>query len=124
MASAICAQGPLKSVEWFFDFVSPFSYLRFERVGEVEHLGKVTMMPVVLAGVLKHWGQKGPAEIPAKRRFTYRFIQWQAERLGIPLKFPPTQPFNPLKALRLAIPAMRMHGISCVKTWGYAIQTR
>jgi 2-hydroxychromene-2-carboxylate isomerase len=95
----------MKCVEWFFDFVSPFSYLQFERIADVERLGKVTLTPVVLAGILKHWGQKGPAEIPAKRRFTYRFIQWQAEQLGIALKFPPSHPFNPIKALRLAIVA-------------------
>ena len=29
-------------------------------------------------------GNKGPAEIPGKREFTYRFAYWQAGKLGIP----------------------------------------
>jgi 2-hydroxychromene-2-carboxylate isomerase len=95
----------MKNVEWFFDFVSPFSYLQFERIAEVESRAHVTLTPVVLAGILNHWGQKGPAEIPAKRRFTYRFVQWQADRQGTALKFPPMHPFNPLRALRLALVA-------------------
>ena len=48
-------------------------------------------------------GQKGPAEIAAKRAFTYRFCIWRAKTLGIPLRFPPEHPFNPLPLLRLAI---------------------
>ena len=50
-------------------------------------------------------GHKGPAEIASKRIFTYRFVAWQASRLGIPLKFPAVHPFNPLPLLRLAIVA-------------------
>jgi 2-hydroxychromene-2-carboxylate isomerase len=53
-------------------------------------------------------------EIPAKRRFTYRFVQWLAERQGVPMKFPPAHPFNPLKALRLACVAG--NDIASVKT--------
>jgi 2-hydroxychromene-2-carboxylate isomerase len=48
-------------------------------------------------------GQRGPAEIPAKRAFTYRFCLWQAKRIGIAMRFPPEHPFNPLSLLRLAI---------------------
>jgi 2-hydroxychromene-2-carboxylate isomerase len=58
---------------------------------------------VLFAGLLDANGQKGPAEIAAKRRFTYRFVVWQARKLGIPLKFPHEHPFNPLPLLRLAI---------------------
>jgi 2-hydroxychromene-2-carboxylate isomerase len=53
--------------------------------------------------LLDHWGQKGPAEIGAKRRFTYRHVVWLAHKHGIPVKFPPAHPFNPLPLLRLVI---------------------
>ena len=43
--------------------------------------------------------------MPGKREFTYRFVQWQAERAGVTLRFPPAHPFNPLAALRLCIAA-------------------
>ena len=94
----------MKSAEWYFDFISPFSYLQIEAFDRLPDL-KLTLRPVLFAGLLNHWGHKGPAEIPEKRRFTYRFVQWLAERQGVPMKFPPVHPFNPIKALRLAIVA-------------------
>jgi 2-hydroxychromene-2-carboxylate isomerase len=45
----------------------------------------------------------GPAEIPAKRRQTYRYCHWLAAKRGIPFKTPPRHPFNPLAILRLAV---------------------
>ena len=57
------------------------------------------------SGLLDHWGQKGPAEIPAKREFTYRQVQWIADRAGVPFRFPPRHPFNPINVLRLAVAA-------------------
>lgn len=89
-------------VEWYFDFISPFAYLQHFRLGEFPR-ERLVYRPVLLAGMLGHWGQKGPAEIPAKRLFTYRFVRWYAERLGQPLHFPPGHPFNPLRALRLSL---------------------
>jgi 2-hydroxychromene-2-carboxylate isomerase len=53
--------------------------------------------------MLNHWGQKGPAELPTKRRYTYRWSHWWAHSLGVPLKYPTAHPFNPLHHLRLAI---------------------
>jgi 2-hydroxychromene-2-carboxylate isomerase len=55
--------------------------------------------------VLEAHGQKGPAEIPGKREFTYRHVLWQARAEGVPLVFPPRHPFNPLGALRACIAA-------------------
>jgi 2-hydroxychromene-2-carboxylate isomerase len=95
----------MKSVEWYFDFISPFSYLQMEAFDRLPPDVELTLRPVLLAGLLNHWGQKGPGEIPDKRRFTYRFVQWLAERQGVPMRFPPAHPFNPLKALRLAVAA-------------------
>ena len=58
---------------------------------------------MLFAALLDHHGQLGPAEIPAKRAFTYRFAVWQARTQGIPIKFPHEHPFNPLPLLRLAL---------------------
>ncbi len=89
--------------DWYFDFVSPFSYLQCERLAGVAPPFAVRCKPVVFGAILAANGHKGPAEIAAKRTFTYRFVVWQARRLGIPLKFPHVHPFNPLPLLRLAI---------------------
>lgn len=87
--------------DWYFDFISPFAYLQWQRL---KSLGVVVQpVPILFAAVLDHLGHKGPAEMIAKRRFTYRHVQFEAERRGIPFRFPDAHPFNPLAALRLAI---------------------
>jgi len=43
----------------------------------------------------------GPAEIPAKRRYTFQDAQRWAGHLGLEFKAPPAHPFNPLKSLRV-----------------------
>ncbi len=89
--------------DWYFDFVSPFAYLQSEQLASLAPTITVRYKPVLFAGLLGAHGQKGPAEIESKRAFTYRFVLWQAKRLGIPLKLPHEHPFNPLPLLRLAI---------------------
>jgi len=93
------------SADWYFDFVSPFSYLQCEQLPTLERSIRIRYRPVLFAGLLAAHGHKGPAEIASKRRFTYRFVVWQAAKLGIALKFPAVHPFNPLALLRLAIVA-------------------
>jgi 2-hydroxychromene-2-carboxylate isomerase len=95
----------MATADWYFDFISPFSYLQCEQLPALERTINLRYKPVLFAGLLKANGHKGPAEIPAKRRFTYRFVVWQAKQLGIALKFPAVHPFNPLPLLRLAIAA-------------------
>ncbi len=89
--------------DWYFDFVSPFAYLQSEQLSSLAPRISVRYRPVLFAGLLEASGQKGPAEIAAKRTFTYRFCIWQARRMRIAFKFPPEHPFNPLPLLRLAI---------------------
>jgi 2-hydroxychromene-2-carboxylate isomerase len=91
--------------DWFFDFISPFSYLQLDKVHAWRHRLDITSVPIAFGAVLNHTGALGPAEVAGKREHMYRHIQWQAERDGITLKFPPAHPFNPLVALRLCIAA-------------------
>jgi 2-hydroxychromene-2-carboxylate isomerase len=95
----------MRAVTWYFDFVSPYSYIAFKRLHELPRGVAVELKPVLFAGLLNHFGQKGPAEVPAKRRWTYRWCTWWAKSLGIPFRFPASHPFNPLQHLRLAIAA-------------------
>lgn len=92
-------------VFWVFDVISPFAYLAFPRVRALLPPSGPTYVPVLFAALLNHFGQRGPAELPSKRRFTYRFALWRARRLGLPMRMPPAHPFNPLAALRLIIAA-------------------
>ena len=92
-------------VSWVFDVISPFAYLAFPQLARLPAPMSVEFVPVLFAGLLQHFGQLGPAEIPSKRRFTYRFVLWRARQLGLPMRMPPAHPFNPLAALRLIIAA-------------------
>lgn len=91
------------NIDWYFDFISPYSYFQSERLPLPPEGVMLRPRPILFAGLLDHWGQKGPAEIPGKRTFTYRNVVWIAQRDNIPLRFPPAHPFNPIKALRLAV---------------------
>src|SRR6185369_9581417 len=93
----------MKNAIWYFDFVSPFAYICLHRLKELPSDLAIEYRPVLFAGLLNHWGQKGPAEMPSKRRYTYRWSHWWAHSLGIPLRYPAAHPFNPLHHLRLAI---------------------
>jgi 2-hydroxychromene-2-carboxylate isomerase len=93
----------MRSALWYFDFVSPFAYICLHRLKELPADLSVEFRPVLFAGLLNHWGQKGPAELAPKRRYTYRWSQWWAGSLGIALRYPAAHPFNPLHHLRLAI---------------------
>lgn len=93
----------MATVDWYFDFISPFAYLQSEQLDRLGPRTRIRYRPVLFAGLLAAHGHKGPAEIPGKREFTYRFAYWQAGKLGIPFKMPHEHPFNPLPLLRLAI---------------------
>jgi 2-hydroxychromene-2-carboxylate isomerase len=89
--------------KWFFDVVSPFSYLHLAQFDRLRRSVDVQPVPVLFAGLLKHWQSKGPAELPSKRLHTYRFCTWTAARLGIPFQMPGRHPFNPLSVMRLLV---------------------
>lgn len=93
----------MTSADWYFDFVSPFPYFQLEQLRGAHGTLQLRPKPVLFAALLDHWGTKGPGEIATKRTFVYRHVQWSADRQGIALRFPPRHPFNPLRALRLAI---------------------
>jgi 2-hydroxychromene-2-carboxylate isomerase len=85
----------------YFDLISPFAYLHFHAIEPLRPRLQLEYVPVLFAGLLKHWGQLGPAEIPAKRRQIYRHCLWTARQRGLAFRMPPAHPFNPLGALRL-----------------------
>jgi 2-hydroxychromene-2-carboxylate isomerase len=95
----------MKHLTFYFDVISPFSYLAFERLPQVlEGLShSIDYQPVLFAGLLSHWGQKGPAEIEPKRAWTFRHVHWLAHAHRVAMHTPAQHPFNPLALLRLAL---------------------
>ncbi|MGI9135374.1 MAG: 2-hydroxychromene-2-carboxylate isomerase [Rhodoferax sp.] len=95
----------MKHITFYLDFISPYAYLAFEELPlALSGLSySVTYKPVALGGLLKHNAMLGPAEVPPKRDWVYRQVQWLAHARQLPLDMPARHPFNPLGLLRLAI---------------------
>ncbi len=95
----------MRHADWYFDFISPYAYFALLRLDQFPADVEIELKPLLFAGLLNHWGQKGPAEISAKRIWTYRSCAWTAKTQGISFRAPAAHPFNPLSYLRLAIAA-------------------
>ncbi len=98
------AAATMKHITFYLDFISPYAYLAFEHLPEaLRGLSySVSYRPVLLAAMLKHHGQLGPAQIAPKRDWAYHHVLWLAHSKGIVLQMPAAHPFNPLALLRLA----------------------
>ena len=107
-------------VAWYFDPISPFAWLQWPAIRALAAERQLQLRPILFAGLLQRHGHKGPAEIPAKRRFTYRYVLWRARQAGIPLRFPPAHPFNPLHALRLCVAGSTPQAVDAVLGWIWA----
>jgi 2-hydroxychromene-2-carboxylate isomerase len=95
---------PAPTIRFLFDFISPYAYLAWTQIHALaERAGAVVEPePVLFAALLNAHGQKGPAEIPAKRLYLFKDVLRRAARFGVPIAAPPTHPFNPLLSLRAA----------------------
>lgn len=93
----------MRDVTLFFDFVSPYVHLALIQLEafEREQGVRIVPRPAVYAALLEHHGLVGPAESPAKRRYTFVDVGRSAELLGVPLVGPPAHPFRSLEALRV-----------------------
>ena len=92
-------------ITWYFDFISPYAWLQNRQLKQFAALADIEFKPILFAGLLKHWGQLGPAEIVPKRQWTFEQIAWLANQTGAPLNMPPAHPFNPLPLLRACLAA-------------------
>ncbi len=109
------------SIVWYFDFVSPFCWLQWPSIRRLAEEREVVLRPILFGALLNTLEQRGPAEIPRKREFSYRYALWRARQAGMPLKFPPTHPFNPLPALRLCVAAgVTVEAVGTLYEWIWA----
>lgn len=93
-----------RKLKFFFDPISPYTYFALKQLPKVaeKHGVKIVARPVLFAGLLNANGQKGPAEIVSKRRYTFLDCMRLSMQLEVPFKMPPKHPFNPLLFLRMA----------------------
>jgi 2-hydroxychromene-2-carboxylate isomerase len=106
----------MSRVDIYFDYHSPYAYLGWMDVRALcaSKGAELRAVPTLFPGLLNHWGQLGPAEIPPKRRWVFSDIYRIGKLRGITFVGPKYHPFNPLTALRLSLPEVggdRQHDI-------------
>ena len=94
--------GASEPVRFYFDFVSPYSYLALTQAEPFarEHSIEWDLRPVVYGVLLDVTGLVGPVEVKAKRKYTFRDLLRSAQLLEVPLVGPLRHPFRSLEALR------------------------
>src|ERR671921_909311 len=95
----------MKRVEFYYDLVSPYSYLAYGRVGRIceENGAELILRPMLLGAVHKAVGLQAPIEIRPKARHQVQDIHRWAQYYGVPLEFPDPFPFRTLKTMRAAM---------------------
>src|SRR5262245_42569561 len=94
-----------KTVEFFFDFGSPTSYLAYTQLPKIcaETGSALVYRPILLGGIFQATGNASPIEVPAKGRYMLTDMQRFADRYGVPLKMNPSFPINTLLLMRGAV---------------------
>lgn len=99
------SDAPQKTVDFYFDYLSPFAYFAALLLPGLCRQSEVQLRfrPVLFAALLDHWGQRGPAEIPPKAIHTFKLCVRFAALHRIPFRAPRFHPFVPLTALRVSL---------------------
>jgi 2-hydroxychromene-2-carboxylate isomerase len=94
-----------KTIEFFFDFGSPTSYLAYKALPALaaDAGARIVYRPMLLGGVFKATGNASPVSVPAKGRWMFDDIQRWARRHGVPFRFNPAFPINTLPLMRGAV---------------------
>jgi 2-hydroxychromene-2-carboxylate isomerase len=100
-----------KTVEFYFDFGSPYSYLAYKALPGIAtaHGAQIVWRPMLLGGVFKATGNHSPIEIPAKKRWLQLDLMRWAARYGAAFSHNPHFPINTLILMRGAA-GMQMRG--------------
>ncbi len=90
----------IKSFDFYFDFVSPYSFLAHKEIVKIEKKNsiKIRYKPILLGGLHNLHGIKAPAFIPAKAKHMIRDCKLIAEKNKIKFKF---NSYFPIKSLNL-----------------------
>ncbi len=91
-------------IRFYFDYISHNAYLAWTQIHTLaaRYEQEVEPVPLLFAGLLKHYAQRGPAEIEPKRDWMIKNVLRKTADLDIPFAPPASHPFNPLLALRVS----------------------
>lgn len=93
-------------LDFYFDYISPFAYFAWLKIPALceEFELQLVCHPVVFGKLLDHWGHLGPAEIPPKRDWVFKYCARYAAMHGFDYNPPKFHPYNPLPSLRMSLP--------------------
>ena len=91
-----------KSFDFYFDFVSPYSFLAHKEIKIIEKKNsiKINYKPILLGGLHNLHGIKAPAFVPAKAKHMIRDCKLIAEKNKIKFKFNSYFPIRSLNLMR------------------------
>ena len=91
-----------KKIEFYFDFVSPYTYLAYKRIIKIEKSEKIKFIykPILLGGLHNLRKITPAAFIEAKKKFTIQDCQMVAKKFKINFKFNDKFPINSLNLMR------------------------
>ncbi|MWV14618.1 2-hydroxychromene-2-carboxylate isomerase [Pseudomonas sp. L-22-4S-12] len=94
-----------KSVEFYFDFGSPTTYLAWTQLPAICAAADAELVykPMLLGGVFQATKNASPITIPSKGRFMIQDLQRFARRYQVPMQFNPHFPINTLGLMRGAV---------------------
>ena len=97
----------IKPFEFYFDFISPYSFLAHKQIKKIEanENVKIKYNPILLGGLHNLHGIKAPAFIPAKAKHMIRDCKLIAEKNEIRFKFNYYFPIRTLNLMRGVIVA-------------------
>jgi 2-hydroxychromene-2-carboxylate isomerase len=97
----------MKTVDFYFDLSSPYSYLAATQIDAIatKHGATVAWKPMVLGAVFKATGNVMPAQVAAKAKWMFSDLDHWSKHYGVPLKFTSHFPLNTIKPERLVIVA-------------------
>jgi len=95
------------TLEFYFDYGSPYSYLADTQVEAIAQRAGATLVrkPMLLGGVFKATGNHSPAELPQKSTWSGFDMPMWARHYGVPFQRNPFFPVNTLALMRGAAAA-------------------
>jgi len=96
-----------RTIEFFWDVGSPYTYLaatQIDRVGRACGV-PVHWRPFLLGGIFRETGNKPPIEVPAKGKYMLDDLNTWAAFYNVPFVFPAIFPVNSLVPMRAAVAA-------------------
>ena len=101
----------MKSVEFYFDLGSPYSYLAYYRLLQMAEQQEIQIVykPILLGGVFKATGNRSPIEVPVKGVYSILDMQRWAEYYQIQMQMNPHFPMNTLTLMRILTGVQLLH---------------